>query len=166
MTAVKPVNNVRAVLMTCLAAALGLGCWSVVAQEAAPTNPLLVFGPHDLPWTPANTSHFSGKVDEQRLMAQSGNIRIARVRFQPGARTNWHRHAGGQVLYIESGHGLVQTESGSIREVNAGDVVYTAPGELHWHGAAEGSDMTHVAVSVGETEWRGRADGPERASAK
>jgi quercetin dioxygenase-like cupin family protein len=35
----------------------------------------------------------------------------------------------------------------------AGDAVTTAPGEWHWHGAALGTFMVHLAVSDGVTEW-------------
>ena len=35
------------------------------------------------------------------------------VRFEPGARTNWHTHPLGQTLYIVSGTGRVQTWGGT-----------------------------------------------------
>ena len=37
--------------------------------------------------------------------------------------------------------------------MRAGDIVSTALGEKHWHGAAAGSPLTIVATSLGETEW-------------
>jgi quercetin dioxygenase-like cupin family protein len=34
------------------------------------------------------------------------------------------------------------------RVLEPGDVVSTAPGEWHWHGAAPDSPMTHLTVQV------------------
>lgn len=34
--------------------------------------------------------------------------RVSQVRFEPGARTVWHRHPLGQVLHVTAGSGLVQ----------------------------------------------------------
>jgi quercetin dioxygenase-like cupin family protein len=33
-----------------------------------------------------------------------------------------------------------------VEEIRPGDVVLFSPGEKHWHGAAPGSSMTHIAV--------------------
>jgi len=89
-----------------------------------------------------------------------GDVRVSRVRHDPGVHTSWHVHRGGQVIYVESGRGLVQKWGGEIQEMRAGDIVYTAPGEKHWHGAAPGSSLTIVATSIGETEWLERVQPP------
>jgi quercetin dioxygenase-like cupin family protein len=47
---------------------------------------------------------------------------------------------------VLSGLGLVQRESSGIEEIRAGDVVWFAPGERHWHGASPTTAMTHTAV--------------------
>ncbi|MCI5083214.1 MAG: cupin domain-containing protein [Saprospiraceae bacterium] len=70
----------------------------------------------------------------------------ASVTFEPGARTAWHTHPAGQTLIITSGLGLVQKEGGSIEEVRPGDVVWFAPNEKHWHGAAPNKAMSHIAI--------------------
>jgi 4-carboxymuconolactone decarboxylase len=49
----------------------------------------------------------------------------------------------GQTLIVTAGRGLVQEEGGPVREIAAGEVVVTAPGVKHWHGAAPDSAMTH-----------------------
>ena len=54
-------------------------------------------------------------------------VRSGFVRFEPGARTNWHTHPLGQTLCILSGVGRVQTWGGLIREVHPGDVVWIPP---------------------------------------
>ena len=58
------------------------------------------------------------------------------VTFEPGARTAWHTHPLGQTLIVTAGCGRVQREGGPIEEIRPGDVVWFAPGEKHWHGAA------------------------------
>jgi len=73
-------------------------------------------------------------------------VRAVMVRFDPGARTNWHTHPLGQTLIVTSGSGLVQTDGGSVREIRAGDTVWFGPRERHWHGASATTGMTHLAV--------------------
>jgi quercetin dioxygenase-like cupin family protein len=70
----------------------------------------------------------------------------AYVTFEPGARTAWHTHPLGQILIVTAGCGLVQREGGPIEEIQPGDVVRFPPGEKHWHGAAPGTPMTHIAI--------------------
>ena len=33
-----------------------------------------------------------------------------------------------------------------MREIKAGDTVWIAPGEKHWHGAAPATAMVHIAL--------------------
>jgi quercetin dioxygenase-like cupin family protein len=73
-------------------------------------------------------------------------VRSAYVRFEPGARTNWHTHPLGQTLCIIAGVGRVQVWGGPIREVRAGDVVWFPPNEKHWHGAGPTTNMVHIAI--------------------
>jgi len=68
------------------------------------------------------------------------------VTFEPGARTAWHTHPLGQALIVTAGCGRAQREGGSIEEIRPGDVVWFAPGEKHWHGAAPTTAMTHIAI--------------------
>ena len=89
---------------------------------------------------------------------EPSRVRVSTVRFAPGARTAWHTHALGQTLYVTEGLGLVQSRGGEVIELRPGDVVWTPPNEWHWHGAAPGHFMTHVAIWEGfgqgeETEW-------------
>ena len=97
----------------------------------------------------APARNFTGSVKVDTAFQASAPARLggARVTFQPGARTNWHRHALGQTLIVVAGRGLVQEEGGAVREVAPGDVILTAPGVKHWHGATADSAMTHFAVA-------------------
>nr|WP_043834928.1 cupin domain-containing protein [Roseomonas aerilata] len=70
----------------------------------------------------------------------------AHVTFEPGARTAWHTHPLGQMLFVTSGLGRVQREGGPVEEIRPGDVVWFPPGEKHWHGAGPTTAMSHIAV--------------------
>jgi quercetin dioxygenase-like cupin family protein len=74
---------------------------------------------------------------------------VALVRFTPGARTNWHRHAVGQTLHVADGIGLVGTRDGTVIRVRPGDTVVCPPDEEHWHGAAVDTFMSHFAMLEG-----------------
>jgi quercetin dioxygenase-like cupin family protein len=94
---------------------------------------------------PAN---FTGDVYLNALYAGEGPSRMtmALVRFTPGARTNWHSHAVGQLLHVAEGVGLVATRDGTVIRMTAGDTVWTPPGEEHWHGATSDNMMSHFAL--------------------
>jgi quercetin dioxygenase-like cupin family protein len=72
---------------------------------------------------------------------------VALVRFAPGSRTAWHVHALGQTLRVTDGIALVQARGAEAVAVQAGETVYTPPGEWHWHGATNDTFMTHLALS-------------------
>ncbi|WP_027068494.1 (R)-mandelonitrile lyase [Euryhalocaulis caribicus] len=74
------------------------------------------------------------------------NVTAARVTFEPGARTNWHKHPLGQLLIVTSGVGWTQVEGGPKVEFQAGDVMDCPRDKKHWHGATPDAEMTHIAV--------------------
>ncbi|MEO8431159.1 MAG: cupin domain-containing protein [Acidobacteriota bacterium] len=92
--------------------------------------------------------HFTGVVCVDPLFQSSDPSRVsgASVTFEPGARSAWHTHPLGQMLIVTSGLGRVQRWGGPVEEIRAGDVVWTAPGEKHWHGAAPMTAMSHIAI--------------------
>ncbi len=71
---------------------------------------------------------------------------VAKVRFAPGARTAWHHHARGQYLYVTDGVARFGTRDGKVIDVHPGETIYAAPGEEHFHAAAESSFMEHIAI--------------------
>ena len=77
--------------------------------------------------------------DQQRTV-------VAKVRFAPGARTAWHSHARGQYCHVTEGVAYFGDRDGNVVEVHAGQTLYTPPGQEHWHAAAEGSFMEHLAI--------------------
>jgi quercetin dioxygenase-like cupin family protein len=116
---------------------------------------------HSLNWNRSLAEHFTGSVWNTVLVEPDEEPTVIAVQFAPGARTDWHSHPGGQVLYVVSGAGLVQIRGGSRAEITPGDVIRAAPGEVHWHGARPDSPMMHLSItSGGPTEWEGKvADG-------
>ncbi|WP_419897802.1 (R)-mandelonitrile lyase [Roseomonas sp. USHLN139] len=91
---------------------------------------------------------FTGRVRIDPLFQAGDPARSAGalVTFEPGARTAWHTHPLGQTLIVTAGCGRVQREGGPLEEIHAGDVVWFPPGERHWHGAAPGTAMAHIAI--------------------
>ena len=101
---------------------------------------------------------FTGTVWMEATQIPQPGAGLFRVLFEPGARTNWHTHPEGQILYIITGMGRVQKEGEGVLEIQPGDIVYIAPDEKHWHGAAPDTFMVHIAVSPaletdGATDW-------------
>ena len=92
--------------------------------------------------------NFTGDVYMTPIYFGTGPSRmtVALVRFAPGARTNWHRHAVGQTLHVTEGVGLVGTRDGHVVGVRAGDTVVCPPEEEHWHGAASDTFMSQLAM--------------------
>ncbi|HZP74815.1 MAG TPA: cupin domain-containing protein [Pseudolabrys sp.] len=91
---------------------------------------------------------FTGTVWQEPIIEapDPARVRAGFVRFEPGARTAWHTHPLGQTLRVLSGIGRVQAWGGPIREIRAGDTVWIAPGEKHWHGASPDNAMEHLAM--------------------
>jgi len=88
------------------------------------------------------------------VIARSETARVNTVRFAPCARTAWHSHAHGQTLHVTDGVGLIQARGGEVQVIRPGDVIWTPPGEEHWHGAAPDRYMVHTAIWEGdETVW-------------
>ena len=91
---------------------------------------------------------FSGAVRIDPLFQAPEPARVtgASVTFEPGARTAWHTHPLGQILIVTAGCGRAQKWDGPIEEIRPGDVIWFAPNEKHWHGAAPTTAMTHIAI--------------------
>ncbi len=100
------------------------------------------------PSTKGPADWFTGSVRIDPLFQASDPARVqgAHVTFEPGARTAWHTHPLGQTLIVTSGSGLVQRLGGLIEAIYPGDVIWFAPNEKHWHGAAATTGMTHIAI--------------------
>jgi quercetin dioxygenase-like cupin family protein len=100
------------------------------------------------PSTAGVDSYFTGQVRIDPLITppEPARVAMALVTFEPGARTAWHTHPLGQTLIVTAGCGRAQRAGGAIEEIRAGDVVWFAPGEKHWHGASPSTAMSHIAI--------------------
>jgi len=84
----------------------------------------------------------------QMIMPDSLNqTQVGSVTFEPGARTNWHLHPGGQILLITGGTGYYQEKGSPKRIIKKGDVV-KCPAKLpHWHGASKDDMLIQIAIT-------------------
>lgn len=105
---------------------------------------------------PGNPDYFTGQVTLRTMTATDPptNVKMFRVEFAAGARTNWHTHSGVQVLVVLEGRCRFQHAGGPVEEAGAGEVIHIPIGEKHWHGAPPDALMTHLAVNIdAETDW-------------
>jgi quercetin dioxygenase-like cupin family protein len=91
---------------------------------------------------------FTGTATITPLFDPKGPSQVgaALVRFDPGARTAWHKHPLGQRLVVLEGSGWTQVEGGPIETIRAGDVIWCPPDVKHWHGATPTTAMAHIAI--------------------
>ena len=107
----------------------------------------------------AYARYFSGKSFLAPVSASQ--ISIHNVTFAPGCQNNWHIHhaksGGGQILICVGGRGWYQEWGKEPAAMKPGDCVNIPVGVKHWHGAAEDSWFSHLAIEIpGEetsTEW-------------
>jgi 4-carboxymuconolactone decarboxylase len=97
---------------------------------------------------PAPKEYFTGNVWVNMVVKPDDHLNstIAKVTFEPKARTNWHSHPYGQILIVTDGIGYYQEKGKPIQIINTGDVVKIPVNVEHWHGASHESAMTHIAI--------------------
>jgi quercetin dioxygenase-like cupin family protein len=118
--------------------------WSQAAQPAPTPDP----------------ANFTGTVSGH----PTADIRMLRYSFEPGARTNWHSHAAGQVIFIEQGRMRIQEKGGAVREIGPRETAVVNAGVMHWHGALPGGPLTQVSLSFGATNWSEKVTDAEYSS--
>jgi quercetin dioxygenase-like cupin family protein len=97
---------------------------------------------------PGPATHFTGKAYNFGLVSSDTvyNTLAGNVYFEPGARSNWHTHPGGQILIITDGMGYHQIEGQPRQTMKKGDVVKCPPNVRHWHGASEHSSLSQLYI--------------------
>lgn len=88
-------------------------------------------------------------------------IPVFNVTFEPGCKNHWHIHhaskGGGQMLICVGGRGYYQEWGKEPVEMTPGTVINIPANVKHWHGAADDSWFSHLAIEIaGEetsTEW-------------
>ncbi len=81
---------------------------------------------------------------------------VGNVTFEPGARSKWHLHPGGQILLATGGIGYYQEKGRPKVILRKGDVIKCPPDIPHWHGASADTPFVQVAVTSrekGPTVW-------------
>jgi quercetin dioxygenase-like cupin family protein len=142
----------RALGFVTAAGAVCLVIVSILAADrfASAQQPRGVLPPGALPAGESDADRFTGT----SRSLEAGALRLSHRWFEPGARTAWHTHVDGQLLFVEKGRARVQKRGGALREMGAGDSDYTPPNVDHWHGAAPDQEFYQVAVGFGEaTQW-------------
>jgi len=126
-------------------------------EEPIPQNEL-VFPKGEI----LNSENFTGTVWLHMMGAEDSTLhaRFGHVSFAPRARTNWHSHPGGQVLFITEGQGYYQAFGEPARLMQKGDVVEIPPNVVHWHGAGPDTEFAHIAISLNTDEGGAVWSGP------
>ena len=76
-----------------------------------------------------------------------------RIRFEAGARTNWHTHTQRQMIWAEEGRGLYQEMGGPVKELKKDEPILTRANVPHWHGAAPDSYVVQLTIYGGDITW-------------
>jgi len=95
------------------------------------------------------SSNFTGKI----TVADNADVRTSRIRFEAGARTNWHVHTAGQLILAEEGRGRFQEQGGAIKEMGVGQPAYLQANVPHWHGATPDQAILQLSMYAGQLKW-------------
>ena len=125
--------------------------WNLAEAQIAKAEPPPTLDP----------ANFTGKVTPH----STTDFRVTRYTFEPGARTNWHSHQGGQVIVIEKGRMRAFERGASAKEFGPRETYVVAAGITHWHGAQPNEPLTQVALSYGVTTWMKPVTDAEYAAA-
>lgn len=107
---------------------------------------------------PTGNPNFTGTISR---LKEDPPGQITYIHFDAGARTKWHIHEKGQIVFVESGVGLEQEKGGPVRVIHAGEAIWCPPGVPHWHGAAPDQGGTQYNVTRGGITWLGEVTDAE-----
>ena len=106
-----------------------------------------------------NSNYFTGKIDLREILSEenSPEQEMYHVTFYNGALTSLHYHESDQILIATKGEGVVGLVEGSsvskslvdinsITFLNEGDKVLIPANCIHFHGALNGQDFSHIAI--------------------
>jgi quercetin dioxygenase-like cupin family protein len=98
---------------------------------------------------PAPNPNATGVVEFQPI----DGMLTRRLRFEAGARTNWHTHTHRQMIWAEEGRGLYQEMGEPVKELLKDVPVLTKANVPHWHGAAPNSHVVQLTIYGGDIKW-------------
>lgn len=87
-------------------------------------------------WTKGAADRFKGDVWVQYFINDTASDFLSsRVMFEVGARSNWHKHSGKQIVFAIEGEGYLKEKGKPIAILKKGDVIIIEPGVVHSHGS-------------------------------
>ena len=87
-------------------------------------------------WSKGASERFKGDVWVEYFINDTiSDFVSSRVLFEPGARSNWHKHSGKQIVFAVEGEGYLKEKGKPITILKKGDVVVIKPGTIHSHGS-------------------------------
>ena len=96
--------------------------------------------------------NFTGKIE----VGDTENMNMSRIRFEAGARTNWHLHSAGQLLLVEEGKGRLQEQGSASRHPGRSARADQAERPaLAWRGAGPGRGSVQRVQRHAGMEGRG-----------
>jgi quercetin dioxygenase-like cupin family protein len=150
------------VLSSLVASGLVIMMTAAAAQQPAPSAPAAppAGRPSAAPGAGGNfLNNFTGNI----TVGNTKEMSSSRIKFDAGARTNWHLHSAAQLLLVEEGRGRLQELGEAIKDVPAGQPVLTKPNVLHWHGASPDQAALQFSVYSGTLEWKEKVTDEEYA---
>lgn len=112
---------------------------------------------------PAANPNFTGVVTPM----DAKDVTAGRRTFEAGARTAWHSHDRGQLIYAEVGRMRTGRRAQPIKEYDEGGSEYTPPNVEHWHGATPAGPLVQVNIQFGgTTKWLLKTTDEEYAAKK
>jgi quercetin dioxygenase-like cupin family protein len=99
--------------------------------------------------SPAPNPNATGVVEFQ----PTDGMLTRRLRFEAGARTNWHTHTHRQMIWAEEGRGLYQEMGEPVKPLVKDVPILTKANVPHWHGAAPDSYVVQLTIYGGDIKW-------------
>lgn len=106
-----------------------------------------------------NSNYFTGKVVIREILGEGNSEQqeMYHVTFYNGALTTLHYHGSDQILVSTKGKGVVglikgtsttksEVDNNNLIFLEEGDTVCIPAYKLHFHGAIEGEDFSHIAI--------------------
>lgn len=135
----------RAFIITAIAslALLTTGCMENNSENRA-TEQQAIFPKGEK----GSAENFTGNAWNTGLVENDSiyNTLVGNVYFEPGARSNWHRHPSGQILIITDGVGYHQIKGQPRQTIRKGDVIKCPANVEHWHGASPDTGMQQLYI--------------------
>ena len=102
---------------------------------------------------PAGRGNFASNFTGTVAVLDSKEMRTSRIRFEAGARTNWHTHTHRQMIWAEEGRGLYQEMGEPVKQLVKDVPILTKANVPHWHGAAPNSHVVQLTIYGGDIKW-------------